>query len=97
MFDAKADYKNRTSCYDMDNKRCPEMEFISGWLSIDTNDMYNGLMRWIVIVLITRKSFETLLNNPYTKDHQGGSFGDYLLKKKSCSVMIVFPTIESLV
>ncbi len=77
VFDAKADYKNRTSCYDMDNKRCPEMEFISGWLWMDTNDMY----KWVDAMdhnrLISRKSYETLLNNPYTKDHQGGSFGDY--------------------
>ncbi|MGV0926410.1 MULTISPECIES: serine hydrolase [unclassified Empedobacter] len=77
VFDPKFGYKNRTSCYDMDNVRCPEMEFVSGWLWLDTNDMY----KWIDAMnhnrLISRKSFETLLNNPYTKDHQGGSFGDY--------------------
>lgn len=43
VFDAKSGYKNRTSCYDMDNVRCPEMEFISGWLWLDINDMY----KWI--------------------------------------------------
>lgn len=76
VFDAKAGYKNRTSCYDMDNVRCPEMEFISGWLWLDTNDMY----KWIVAMnhnrLISRKSFETLLNNPYAKE-EGGSLGRY--------------------
>ncbi|MDM1552679.1 serine hydrolase [Empedobacter falsenii] len=82
VFDAKAGYKNRTSCYDMDNVRCPEMEFISGWLWLDISDMY----KWIDAMnhnrLISRKSFETLLNNPYTKDHQGGSFGDYLAEEE---------------
>lgn len=76
VFDARAGYKNRTSCYDMDNVKCPEMEFISGWLWLDTNDMY----KWIVAMnhnrLISRKSFETLLNNPYAKE-EGGSLGRY--------------------
>ncbi len=76
VFDAKSGYKNRTSCYDMDNVRCPEMEFISGWLWLDTNDMY----KWIDAMnhnrLISRKSFETLLNNPYAKE-EGGSLGRY--------------------
>ncbi|WP_333660981.1 serine hydrolase [Chishuiella changwenlii] len=76
VFDAKSDYKNRTSCYDMDNVRCPEMEFISGWLWLDVNDMY----KWIDAMnhnrLISKKSFETLLNNPYAKD-QGGSLGRF--------------------
>ena len=76
VFDAKLGYKNRTSCYDMDNVRCPEMEFISGWLWLDINDMY----KWIDAMnhnrLISKKSFETLLNNPYAKD-QGGSLGRF--------------------
>ena len=76
VFDAKPGYKNRTSCYDMDNVRCPEMEFISGWLWLDINDMY----KWIGAMnhnrLISRKSFETLLNNPYAKE-EGGSLGRF--------------------
>jgi tetratricopeptide (TPR) repeat protein len=76
VFDAKPGYKNRTSCYDMDNVRCPEMEFISGWLWLDINDMY----KWIEAMnhnrLISRKSFETLLNNPYAKE-EGGSLGRF--------------------
>lgn len=76
VFDAKSDYKNRTSCYDMDNVRCPELEFISGWLWLDINDMY----KWIEAInhnrLISRESFETLLNNPYAKE-EGGSLGRY--------------------
>ncbi|WP_410221481.1 serine hydrolase [Pedobacter sp.] len=76
VFDPKFGYKNRTSCYDMDNVRCPEVEFISGWLWLDVNDMY----KWIDAMnrnrLISRKSFETLLNNPYAKE-EGGSLGRY--------------------
>jgi len=79
VFDAKSDYKNRTSCYDMNNVRCPELEFISGWLWLDINDMY----KWIEAMnhnrLISRKSFETLLNNPYAKE-EGGSLGMYTEK-----------------
>ena len=82
VFDAKSDYKNRTSCYDMDNVRCPEMEFISGWLWLDINDMYKWIDAMNQNRLISKKSFETLLNNPYTKDHQGGSFGDYFGKEE---------------
>jgi len=76
VFDAKSDYKNRTSCYDMNNVRCPELEFISGWLWLDINDMY----KWIDAMnhnrVISRKSFDTLLNNPYAKE-EGGSLGRY--------------------
>ncbi|WP_047034601.1 serine hydrolase [Elizabethkingia anophelis] len=76
VFDAKSGYKNRTSCYDIDNVRCLEMEFISGWLWLDINDMY----KWIEAMnhkrLISRKSFETLLNNPFAKE-EGGSLGRF--------------------
>lgn len=76
VFDPKFGYKNRTSCYDMDNNRCPEMNFISGWLWVDINDLY----KWIEAMnhnrLISKESFQTLLNNPYAKD-EGGSLGRY--------------------
>ena len=68
VFDAKSDYKNRTSCYNMDNVRCPEMEFISGWLWLETNDLYKWIDEMNHNRLISRKSFETLLNNPYAKE-----------------------------
>ncbi|AQX10149.1 serine hydrolase domain-containing protein [Elizabethkingia ursingii] len=81
VFDAKPGHKNRTSCYDMDNARCPEMEFISGWLWLDINDMY----KWIEAMnhnrLISRKSFGTLLNNPYAKE-EGGSLGRFYEEDK---------------
>lgn len=81
VFDPKSGYKNRTSCYDVDNVRCPEMNFISGWLWVDINDLY----KWIAALnsnrLISRESFHTLLNNPYAKD-EGGSLGRYFEKEK---------------
>ena len=81
VFDAKSGYKNRTSCYDMDNVRCPEMEFISGWLWLDINDMYKWIEAMNYNRLISRKSFETLLNNPYAKE-EGGSLGNYSENEK---------------
>ncbi len=80
VFDPELGYKNRTSCYDMDNVRCPEMQFISGWLWVDINDLY----KWIEALnsnrLISKESFQTLLNNPYAKD-EGGSLGRYFEKE----------------
>ncbi|AQX52753.1 serine hydrolase [Elizabethkingia anophelis] len=81
VFDAKSGYKNRISCYDMDNVRCPEMEFISGWLWLDINDMYKWIEAMNYNRLISRKSFETLLNNPYAKE-EGGSLGSYFENEK---------------
>lgn len=75
--DPKFAYKNRTSCYDMDNVRCPEIEFISGWLWVDINDFYKWLDAMKHNRLISKESFQTLLNNPYAKD-EGGSLGTYL-------------------
>lgn len=76
VFDPKFGFKNRTSCYDMDNLRCPEMNFISGWLWVDINDLY----KWIEALnsnrLISKQSFQILLNNPYAKE-EGGSLGRY--------------------
>lgn len=79
VFDPKLDYKNRTSCYDMDNIKCPEMEFISGWLWVDINDFYKWIEAMNSNRLISKESFQTLLNNPYAKD-EGGSLGRYFDK-----------------
>lgn len=80
VFEPKSGYKNRTSCYDMDNARCPELKFISGWLWVDINDLY----KWIEALnsnrLISKESFQTLLNNPYAID-EGGSLGRYFEKE----------------
>jgi len=79
VFDPKLGYKNRTSCYDMDNIKCPEMEFISGWLWVDVNDFYKWIEAMNSNRLISKQSFQTLLNNPYAKD-EGGSLGRYFDK-----------------
>lgn len=79
VFDPEFGYKNRTSCYDMDNIRCPEVEFISGWLWVDINNLYKWIHAMNTNQLISKESFQTLLNNPYAKD-QGGSLGTYFEK-----------------
>ena len=79
VFDPKSGYKNRTSCYDFDNARCPELEFISGWLWTDTNDLYKWIEGMNSNRLISEKSFHTLLENPYAVD-EGGSLGRYFEK-----------------
>lgn len=76
VFDPKEDYKNRTSCYDFDNIKCPEMSFISGWLWVDINDLYKWIIAMNSNVLISQKSFQTLLKNPYAKD-KTSSLGEY--------------------
>ena len=80
IFDPKFGYKNRTSCYDMDNIKCPEMEFISGWLWVDINDFYKWTEAMNTNRLISKESFQTLLNNPYAKE-EGGSLGRYFEKE----------------
>lgn len=81
VFDPKFGYKNRTSCYDMDNVRCPEMNFISGWLWVDINNLYKWIEAMDSNRLISKESFQTLLNNPYAKD-EGGSLGRYFEKEE---------------
>jgi len=81
VFDPKFGYKNRTSCYDMDNVRCPEMNFISGWLWVDINDLHKWIEAMNSNRLISKESFQTLLNNPYAKD-EGGSLGRYFEKEE---------------
>lgn len=80
VFDPKFGSKNRTSCYDMDNVRCPELKFISGWLWVDINDLYKWIQAMNSNRLISKESFQTLLNNPYAKD-EGGSLGRYFEKE----------------
>lgn len=80
VFDPTFGSKNRTSCYDMDNVRCPELKFISGWLWVDINDLYKWIHAMNTNQLISKKSFQTLLNNPYAKD-EGGSLGRYFEKE----------------
>ncbi|RZK20374.1 MAG: serine hydrolase [Pedobacter sp.] len=81
VFDPKPSHKNRTSCYDMENVRCPELKFISGWLWVDINDLYKWVDGMNSNKIISKKSFQTLLENPYAKD-EGGSLGRYLEKEE---------------
>lgn len=81
VFDPKEDYKNRTSCYDFDNIRCPEMSFISGWLWVDINDLYKWIKAMNTNVLISQESFQTLLKNPYAKE-KTSSLGEYFEKDR---------------
>jgi CubicO group peptidase (beta-lactamase class C family) len=62
VFDPKFGYKNRTSCYDMDNVKCPEMEFISGWLWVDINDFYKWIEAMNSNRLISKESFQLIIN-----------------------------------
>lgn len=80
VFDPTFGSKNRTSCYDMDNVRCPELKFISGWLWVDINDFYKWTEALNSNRLISKESFQTLLNNPYAKE-EGGSLGRYFEKE----------------
>ncbi|MCP9752360.1 serine hydrolase [Ferruginibacter sp. HRS2-29] len=79
VFDPKFGTKNRTSCYDLDNTRCPEMQFISGWLWVDINDLYKWIEAMNSNRLISKESFQTILKNPYAID-EGGSLGRYFEK-----------------
>ncbi len=79
VFDPKLGYKNRTSCYDIDNVRCPELQFISGWLWVDINDLYKWTFALNTNRLISEESFKTLLKNPYVND-KSSSLGEYFEK-----------------
>lgn len=80
VFEPKPGYKNRTSCYDIENVRCPELKFISGWLWVDINDLYKWIDGLNSNRLISKASLQTLLNNPYAID-EGGSLGRYFEKE----------------
>lgn len=79
VFDPQFGYRDRTSCYDFDHVRCPELKFISGWLWLDASDLYKWIHAMNTNRLISKASFKILLNNPYAKD-QGGSLGQYFEK-----------------
>lgn len=76
VFDPKENYKNRTSCYDFDNNKCPELSFISGWLWVDINDLYKWINALNNNKLISQKSYNTLLKNPFI-ENKTSSLGEY--------------------
>ena len=76
VFDPTANYPNRTSCYDFNKVQCPEMEFISGWLWLDINELYTWVDAMNSNMLISQESFNALLINPYVRD-MASSLGEY--------------------
>jgi CubicO group peptidase (beta-lactamase class C family) len=81
VIDPTADYPNRTSCYDFDNVQCQEMEFISGWLWVDINDLYKWIHAMNTNALISQDSFDILLRNPYI-NNRTSSLGEYYEEDK---------------
>jgi len=67
VWDPEADYPSRTSCYNAYKAQCPELEFISGWLWQDINDLYKWIQAMNSNVLISENSFNTFIINPYVK------------------------------
>lgn len=61
-------YPNRTSCYGSDKAPCPELEFISGWLWVTTNDFYKWVKALNENTLISQESYNEILGNPYFKN-----------------------------
>ncbi|MDY8135093.1 serine hydrolase [Aquimarina sp. 2201CG5-10] len=76
VFDPQKRHINRTSCYDFDKIKCPEIQFISGWLWTDINDLYKWINSMNSNVLISQESFKALLKNPYV-DGKTSSVGEY--------------------
>ncbi len=76
VFDPKISYANRTNCYSPDKVSCPEFEFISGWLWTDINDLHKWIQAMNSNKIISQKSFDILLKNPYV-DGKTGSIGEY--------------------
>ncbi|KZS42448.1 serine hydrolase [Aquimarina aggregata] len=81
VFDPKTGYPNRTSCYDANKVSCPEIEFISGWLWTDINNLNKWINAMNSNILITQESFDTLLKNPYV-DGKTASIGEYFEELK---------------
>ncbi|MEM9362151.1 MAG: serine hydrolase [Bacteroidota bacterium] len=61
-------HPNRTSCYGSDKTPCPELEFISGWLWVTTNDFYKWVKALNENTLISQESYNEILGNPYFKN-----------------------------
>ncbi|WP_438422648.1 serine hydrolase [Aquimarina macrocephali] len=81
VFDPPATTKHRTSCYDFEKNPCPELEFISGWLWVDSNDLYKWIKAMNSNQLISQESFNILLQNPYAED-KTSSLGEYFKEKQ---------------
>jgi CubicO group peptidase (beta-lactamase class C family) len=76
VIDPKSNYPNRTFCYDKNKKECPEFIFVSGWPWQDINDLHTWVKAMNSNVLISQKSFNSLVTNPYL-DYKASSLGEY--------------------
>ncbi|MFS4468039.1 serine hydrolase [Maribacter sp. 2210JD10-5] len=76
VFDPGETHNNRTFCYDKDNKPCPKLQFISGWLWMNANDLHKWIRAMNSNKLISQASFDVLLRNPYAPK-LASSLGEY--------------------
>ena len=76
VFDPNSSHPNRTSCYGLDGNECPELEYISGWLWQDINDLYKWIDAMNKNKIISQKSFDTLFHDPFVKNATP-SLGEY--------------------
>ncbi|BDD03969.1 serine hydrolase [Aureibacter tunicatorum] len=83
-------HPNKTFCYDKDKNPCPKMEFISGWLWVTANDLHKWVKALNENILISQKSFDELLRNPFFKSTASypnystspSPFGEYFEKSR---------------
>jgi len=66
VFDPDETHDDRAFCYDKDNIPCPKFAFISGWLWMNAHDLFTWIQAMNNNQLISQKSFDVLLRNPYT-------------------------------
>lgn len=76
VFDPSPDHPQRTSCYDMENQPCPELEFISGWLWMSATDLYQWIRAMNNQRLVSQESFSWALQNPFATG-KTSSLGEY--------------------
>jgi len=76
VFDPDETNENRTFCYGKDKEPCPKLEFISGWLWLSSGDLYKWTKAMNNNELISQKSFDILLRNPYAPK-LASSLGEY--------------------
>ena len=78
VFDPTEAYKNRAFCYNINNEPYPNFVFISGWLWMNANDLYNYVQAMNNNLLISQELFDELLRNPYAPKF-ASSLGEYFV------------------
>lgn len=81
IFDPNSNDINRTSCYSLEKITCPEMDYMSGWLWVDINDLYKWIKAMNTNALISQESFDILLRNPFVDD-KASALGEYFEEDK---------------